>query len=301
MCRKFLITFENSDSLLLAKDEEKDEEQDEEQDSSDNREAQDNLVRGEYFQIQSATADHPEPLLQISPILGATMDNYLATRIFGGWANKVGFSYFFLYQEEILLAPERSAADLERLLLKTTRENIQGLHLLAARPEIDESRLGSFGISMGAIKNVLIAAVEPRLKGSILCLAGGNFARILRNSRENMVLNYFRDRKKHNGWTREQIIEDFEKNLQTDPILVAPYVDPKKVFMFLGSLDDKVPYATGLHLHQQLGQPELHVFPVGHYTAMVTAPLAARLGFDWLREKFEGGGETETVVGTDNQ
>ena len=56
--------------------------------------------------------------------------------------------------------------------------------------------------------------------------------------------------------------------------------------MVLGSLDNKVPYATGLALHAELGYPELQVYPLGHYTGIVAAPSAARLGFAWLRDRF---------------
>ena len=55
----------------------------------------------------------------------------------------------------------------------------------------------------------------------------------------------------------------------------------------LGSLDNKVPYSTGLTLYHALEEPELHVYPVGHYTGMIIAPRAATIGFEWLRRRFE--------------
>lgn len=249
-------------------------------------------VRGEYYQSLGASATHPAPLLQISPILGGALDDYLASRVFAGWAAKEGFCAFFLYQEEFVLAPERGGRELDESLLRSIVENVQALRLLASRPEIDRRKLGSFGISLGAIKNVLLAAAAPELKGNILCMGGASFADILRDSREGLVQRYFRERGAITGQSKQEIVEDIRRNL-TDPLDVAPYVDPRRVILFLASLDDKVPYATGLNLYRALGCPELHVFPVGHYTAMVTAPLAARWGFDWLRRRFESFGEAD--------
>lgn len=246
-------------------------------------------VSGEYYQISSATAEAPSPLVQIAPILGGALDGYLTTRIFADWAAHDGFSSFFIYQEEIVLQPERDGAALEGVLRRTTRENVQALHLFASRPEVDNTRLGCFGVSMGAIKNVLLLAVEPRLRGGVLLLAGGDLARIVRYSREELVLRYVRGRVER-GLTRDEVVQDLRAHLQSDPIHMAPHVGADRVFMVLGSLDDKVPYATGLALHAALDQPELHVYPLGHYTGILAAPRAARVGLDWLRKRLSGKG-----------
>ncbi len=245
------------------------------------------LVTGELYLVHSASAATPSPLVAIAPILGGAGDDYLASRVFAGWAADDGMSSFFLHQEATILDPSRGGAALERLLRQTTAENIRALHLLADRPDIDGERLGSFGISMGAIRNVLLAAAEPRLRGNILCLAGGDLPRILRTSREGMVLDYLRGRAEATGLTREQIIADIEAHLASDPIDIARHVDPRRVILFLGALDDKVPYPTGLALHRALGEPELWVLPVGHYTAIPCAPWTAGVAFEWLAERFQ--------------
>lgn len=104
-------------------------------------------VEGEYYQVLHATSDSPAPLVQVAPILGGAIDDYLLTRVFATWAAAEGCSSFFIYQEEIVLKPDRDGAALEEMLRRTTIENLQALDLFSARPEVDASRLGCFGVS----------------------------------------------------------------------------------------------------------------------------------------------------------
>lgn len=252
------------------------------------------IVEGEYYQVTTATPDSPAPLVQVAPILGGALDDYLLTRVFASWAAQEGCSSFFVYQEEIVLQPERGGASLERVLRRTTIENVQALELFASRPEADATRLGCFGVSMGAIRNVLLLAVEPRLRGGILLLGGADLARIVRHSHEPLVLDYLEGRARL-GMSRDEVVADLSAQIVSDPIHVARYVGPERVLMVLGSLDNKVPYPAGLALHAELGFPELHVYPLGHYTGILAAPSAARLGFEWLRGRFASLSASERV------
>lgn len=252
-------------------------------------------VTGEYLQTLGAGPGEPAPLLQISPILGGALNDYLATRVFAGWAGDAGFSAFFLYQDEEILQPELDAAGIAELMSRTTRENIQALHLLAALPEVDGERLGCFGISLGAIKNVPLLAAEPRLKGGILCLAGGNLPEIFALSRENLVLRYLRKREVEYGKSQSETVEDLRRHVDRDPLRLARFVGPERVLLFLGSLDDKVPYRLGLALYHALGRPELYVLPFGHYTGMIAAPFAADEGFRWMGGRWSADSRESTV------
>lgn len=242
-------------------------------------------VTGEYYEPLDASPERPVPLLQVSPILGGAESGYSASRTFAVWATQSRLAAFFLYQEESIMALDFDGGDLERRLISTTHENLQAIELMIERPEIDADRLASLGISMGAIKNVLLVAAEPRLTANVLCLVGGNFPEIIRDSREPLVLEYIRARARV-GVSKEGVVDDLSKQLVSDPLDVAPYVDPRRVLLFLASIDDKVPYRNGIALHRALGRPELHVLPVGHYTSLVFAPHVAEASFDWIVARF---------------
>ena len=244
-------------------------------------------VEGEYFRARTATPAEPGPLVLDSPILAGAHDGYLADRIFSGWATARGFSTLFLYQEEDVLAPARDATELSRSLRESVISYRKALDLiLRERPELDPERLASFGISMGAIRNVVLAAVEPRLKANVFCLVGGNLPRVLRQSRERLVRRYVARRESEEGISQAGIAEEFEREFLGEPLRFAASIPPEQALLFLGSFDDKVPYDCGLELREAMGRPELRIVPLGHYTGILYAPIAARRGFAWMREVF---------------
>jgi hypothetical protein len=245
------------------------------------------VVEGEYWRTLRLPDGARSPLIVDSPILGGAKDGYLADRVFSKWAAGAGLSIFYLHQDADILSAERDAFELDRLL----RENILSYRkaldlLLRERPETDPDRLGSFGISLGALKNVVLIAVEPRLRANVLCLAGGDLPRILVESRERMVLRYLERRKARDGLEPGEVAAELRRDLLAEPLVFARYIPPESTLLFLGTLDDKVPYSTGLELREALGRPALRTFPLGHYTGLLAAPFAARRGFAWVKDRL---------------
>jgi hypothetical protein len=245
-------------------------------------------VDGEYYRSLEIPAGARGPLILVSPILAGSADDYLTSRVFCRWACAEGMSAFFLHQAEGILSTRRDGVDLEYLLRESVQDNIRALDLLAGRPEVDAARLGSFAISLGAIKNVLLIAVEPRLAANVLCLAGADLAGILLESREGGVERYVERRLEREGLTREELAEDIRHSVASEPGDMATAIANDRVLLFLGSLDNKVPFANGLLLYERLGRPETHILPLGHYTGVLAAPYAAKRAFRFYRSRFAG-------------
>ncbi len=226
------------------------------------------------------------PLVVLSPILAGTVNDYLATRYFAEAAAESGLHAFFLHQEEVILDGRRDAFDLEARIRQSLRDTLAALDLLVARPEVDATRLGSIGISFGAIKNVLLVAVEPRLRANAFAMAGADLARIVLESRETLVLEYLRARRERDGLEPAAVAAEIGRWYRSRPGEFARSVENDRVLMLLGRLDDKVPYAAGLVLRERLGEPKTHLFPLGHYTAALIAPWAASVACDWIRARL---------------
>jgi formylglycine-generating enzyme required for sulfatase activity/dienelactone hydrolase len=56
--------------------------------------------------------------------------------------------------------------------IQSVKDARRAVDYLASRPEIDSSRLGYFGISLGASAGLRVLAVEPRLRAAVLAAAG---------------------------------------------------------------------------------------------------------------------------------
>jgi len=250
------------------------------------------VVRGELYRARSGG---PTPLIVLSPILAGPVDDYRASRYFARAASARGVSAFFVHQETVILAPERDAWALEHRLRGNVRDNRRALALLAALPGVDPARLGSLGISLGAIKNVLLVASEPRLRANVLCLAGADVAGILLESREGLVLDYLAARESREGLGPASVAQEFADDLRSSAELAAAAIAPRRVLLVLARFDDKVPFARGLELRRLLGDPATHVLPLGHYTSLLLAPWVAGVALDWMVERWSAPGEVRPL------
>ena len=244
------------------------------------------VVEGRYYRPRRIARGEKVPLIIIAPILAGAVTDYLECRVFSRWACAEGMASFYIYQEKDILTDARDGVDFEKLIRDNIQDNIRALDLFLGRPEIDPTRLGSLGISLGAIKNVILIAVEPRLTANVLCLAGADLPRILLRSRERRVERYIKQRQEKEGLTPEGVAAELDRNFQAEPARFAPAISSDRVLLFLGSLDRSVPYDLGLLLREKLGLPDTWILLAGHYSGILAAPFAANRGFAFIRRRF---------------
>ena len=244
-------------------------------------------VTGTYYRTRRAPPGARPPLIVVSPILAGPVDDYLASRFLSWQATKAGLSTFFLHQETVILRPERDAVGLEAFLRESVRDNIKALDLFVELPEVDPSRLGSIGVSLGAIRGVVLLACEKRLRASVLALAGADLASMVRTSEESLVLRYLGGRAAREGMSREEVAAEIGRWLVSDPLHLAPAVETERVLLVLGRFDTHVPYENGLLLRRTLGEPETYILPWGHYSSVLAAPWAAATAIRWLAARLE--------------
>ena len=56
--------------------------------------------------------------------------------------------------------------------IQAVKDARRGVDFLASRPDVDSSRLGYFGTSLGASAGLRVLALEPRLRAAVLAAAG---------------------------------------------------------------------------------------------------------------------------------
>jgi len=243
-------------------------------------------VEGTLYRARGGAVGGRAPLLCLTPILAGAVDDYLACRFFAWWATEEGMSAFYLHQDQDVQTVERDSLRLEEVIRESIQDNIRALDLLSRLDGVDPESLGSIGISMGAIKNVALIAAEPRLKANVLCLGGADLPRVFATSRERRVVRYVEKRAAWDRITPRELALELATFLYAEPGRWAPAVGAERCLLFLGTLDDKVPYECGLDLWEKLGRPEAYFIPLGHYTGIAAAPFCARLMFRYFRGKF---------------
>ena len=239
-------------------------------------------ISGEYYRSLRCKGTIARPLIAISPILGGEGEDYLVARFIARECCRWGFSAYFLYQERSILSPSRDALGLEARMRRAVRDNISALDAFSTLDEIDSERMGSFGVSLGAIRNVAFIAAEPRLKVNVLCLGGLDLGGIIKESKEKMVLRYLSTRKEREGLSAGEVELEFQRYFFSNPERWAASISPGEVLLFLAVYDEVVPYTEGLDLRRMLGTPEAYLLPLGHYTAFVAAPWITSTALKWV-------------------
>ncbi|MBI4016198.1 MAG: hypothetical protein HY363_00720 [Candidatus Aenigmarchaeota archaeon] len=238
-----------------------------------------NTISFDYYQTK--LAEHP-PLVIVLPILGG---DYTIERAMCEVLANNGISSALVHRQNRML-DVRTYPSLETMILSVTAERRRTLDVIASSGEVDTERMGSFGISMGAITAVPLIAVEHRLKYNILGLAGGDIPAIIMDSSEDSVEKFVNDAMNFYGVDRRQLLERLRRDFNSDPANLAPYVDARNVHVFLACFDWVVPTQYGLLLREKLGRPELDMLPTGHYTSFLFYFWIKSLAVDFFQEKF---------------
>jgi hypothetical protein len=228
-------------------------------------------------------ASHPCPLILISPIRGS--DTFVVdgcARIFA----EQGWHAVIVKRLRARFDPARPVAQVEDFLRSAVIRQRRALDWLLTRPNVDPNRVGTFGISYGAIINAALAAVEPRTKFHVIDLAGGPVPGVLKTSDEQSLRrDWDRGRDSHD-LTNKEFYRALQAVVCTDPVKLAPYVDRDRVLMLIARFDRSVPTQYQLKLWRALGKPRADFVPLGHYTSILALPAHRENLMRFFKEHF---------------
>lgn len=224
----------------------------------------------------------PAPVIMVLPILGG---DYSVSRLFALYFASKGFSSIIVHRQK----GYRMLDDLDRvdlILRQMVLDTRTVLDWIEAQPTLDATRIGSFGISMGGIKNALLTALDTRIKASVLGLAGGDLPYVLTYSNEPGVVRG-RDAfcRKH-GLAPEQLYERLRNAIECDPLTYAEYADARNVLLIRARFDKCMPPLATQRLREKMGNPETITVLAGHYSAIVYVPYIRRRALRFFRKKL---------------
>ena len=163
---------------------------------------------------------------------------------------------------------------------------------LEKRPEVDLYKIGSFGISMGGIKNCITASIDPRLRVNIFCITAENIPSILVSTTEDSIEKSIKQLQEKYGLS----IEDIEKKMRSvslsDPMHYANSIDARNTLFVMARWDTVAPTELQESLRERIGYPETIVLNSGHYTSALYAFLPwpfnymQRKSLDFFKRKF---------------
>ena len=226
-------------------------------------------------QLEWVAAPAPGPLVLMTPPTEANgVARYLAQR----FADR-GVHAAVLAPDAAFLEVGLEPADVEARLRGAVVAGRVAVRALSDRPEVSE--VVFLGISAGGVFGPLLMAVEPRVTRAALVFPGGDLGRIVLTSAEPTVSAY-REAWAARGVPPHDLARELSRQVVTDPMRVAPAIDPRQVLLFLSSDDSMVPIETGLALRDALGRPETYLLSGNHGTASLCFGFVLREAEDFL-------------------
>jgi dienelactone hydrolase len=225
----------------------------------------------------------PRPAVVVSPILGSSTD--FVSDFAAAFARR-GWHALLVRRLKVDYDPERPIEQVEEGLAIAVSRQVQALDWLLAQADVDASRIASFGISAGGITGAMVAGVDRRYVAHVMALAGGPLADVLVDSDEKGLRELTTKAMARTGLSKEAMRERLREVIRTDPVLLAPCVDPARVLLVLARYDQSVPARYGEVLHDALGSPQTKRLPLGHYTSVLALPFVRGETVAFLARKF---------------
>ncbi len=230
----------------------------------------------------------PLPLICLTPILGRLqwMEDLFFEKRFARFFASQGFACALIDRPLFEFVPHRGLEQIQDYLEESVARNKKVLDLLLAKKEIDPQRVGSFGISFGAIVNSLWAGADSRLKAHVFALAGGNLPAILVSSRDPLMRSYIQSILKGTGILKENLKDHLVKAITIDPLRAARSISKESVFLLLGIFDRVIRFRYGWAFREALGKPKTRFLPLGHYGSLLAVPMIQGEVLEFFKKKL---------------
>jgi dienelactone hydrolase len=202
------------------------------------------------------------------------------------------FARYFANQGWAAVVVTRGRDPLDALTApdQAVRNNLQDyrrvLDWVEHEPELDASRIGMFGVSLGAMDAVMLTALDRRVNSLVIAMAGGDFSYLLANTSYRRVSRTIDDLAASLGTSREALGAKLDAAIKLDPLALAPYVDAERVFMILTRNDAIIPFEAQQQLRATMGSPEALYLQTGHRASVVYFPKVRIAAFEFFARRF---------------
>jgi dienelactone hydrolase len=237
----------------------------------------DRSISFEYYDVDG---DQRTPVIVLLPVF----NGHLAIPRF--------FARYFANQGWGAVVVTRGRDPLDALTApdEIVRSNLQDyrrvLDWVELEPELDATRIGMFGVSLGAMDAVMLTAFDRRVNSLVIAMAGGDLSYLLANTTYRPVSRTMDDLAISLGTSREALGEELDAAIELDPLALAPYVDAERVFMILARNDTIIPFEAQQQLRATMGSPEALYLQTGHRSSVVYFPKVRHAAFEFFARRF---------------
>jgi dienelactone hydrolase len=236
-------------------------------------------LRLEYYRLERAD---PAPVIVVLPILAGSRS---VARSFADYFARHGFAAVIVHTEQkndVL----RAMDNLQGAVRESVVRHRLALDWIAGQSELEPARVGVFGASLGGLNGFYLSALDSRVRASVLALAAGDLPYVLAESKQARVAEAVADLEREKGLEAAQVQAYLGASLQTDPLDLAPYMDPASIMLIMARFDDAILYSRQRQLWEALGKPEAVILPTGHVTAALYLPYLKSRALGFFRRRL---------------
>jgi hypothetical protein len=229
-------------------------------------------------------AEGRRPLILVSPINGSD------TNFVEGFARmfaRQGYHAAIVRRHKFRYAKNQPVEQVEGYMRAVMIRYREVLDWLLSQPTVDPNRVGTFGISYGAIVNAALAGIDPRTQYHVLVMPGAPIAQVLHSSREHSIRNGWNRLRDDQELTDRELFDALSNSIRTDPSTLASHVPRDNVLMVIARFDQSVGTANTWTLWRALDGPKAVIVPLGHYSAVLALPFLRMSVMRFYREAFE--------------
>ena len=236
-------------------------------------------IKIDYYDLPN---EDPVPVIVVLPILGG--GNTFA-KIFADHFARRGYAAVIVHRQQQYKRVDE-LAKLNGTFKQIVLDHMQALDWIELQSDLDQNRIGIFGISAGGIKATLIHCLEDRINAAVTALAGGDIPYIFSYSAEKGIAKKRKKILDEHSVTQDELYKILSDEFQHDPLKYAKYGDARNTLLILGAFDQAVPYKKGLELRAALGDPKTIVMPAGHYTSLLFIPFVQEMATSFFKKTF---------------
>lgn len=231
----------------------------------------------EYYDVEG---DQRTPVILLLPVF----NEQLAIPRF--------FARYFANQGWAAVVAIRGRDPLDALVepAKTVQGNLQDyrriLDWIEREPEVDPTRIGVFGVSLGAMDAVMLTALDQRVNALVVAMAGGDLSYLLANTNYRRVVRTIDELAASQGTSRAALGAKLDAEIKLDPLALAPYVDAERVLMIITRTDAIIPFEAQQQLRASMGSPDTLYLVTGHRTSVLLFPKVRSAAFEFFERQF---------------
>jgi len=240
-------------------------------------------IKKEHLRFWYFVPKNPKGDMPVSIILPPTGGDYDSMTGFGRYFAEHGFVSLVFQRRNRYFDTRQDLNYNKRLIEQSAIDVRRAIDFLQTQPNVDMSRIGLTGVSLGGIISALATAADDRIRTLVMVIAAGDLPDLVATTGYSNLIRFRKKMLFYKHLTLAELpVKGHELLDEIDPLTYADRLPPSRVMMMNGRCDNIVKFRVAKTTWEKLGRPEWRIMPSTHYGTF----LLSRFIKDRIRERL---------------